>query len=286
MVDPVDERWRRPEARREGDGVGVDEGGRPQEQVDVGPAEAVQRLLGVADEEQLPGCGEIRPRWRGDGDHDLELQRVGVLVLVQQQGLVALRQLGADPLAVERVAHEAPAEDEEVVERQPPGPAAALRLGQGEAGQLVTEAAEDGLDHRVERRRQGAALHRAVHQALRRGAGGHRAAVGGRGPGTATEAARLGRLGVEQHVEDLDLVDAGLGQLLHLLQPAGQPTLEVDRQLVGHAEPDGWPRAAPGRRPRADGGRGPEDRAEVRREAAHGPSCRRAARPPSAGGRR
>ena len=65
-----------------------------------------------------------------------------------------MRQLGPHPLAVERVAHEPPAEDEEVVERQPPGPSAALRLGQGEAGQLVTEAADDGLDHRVERRRQ------------------------------------------------------------------------------------------------------------------------------------
>ena len=108
--------------------------------------------LGSPTKNSCPGAGRSAPGWRGDGDHDVELQRVGVLVLVQQQGLVALRQLGADPLAVQRVAHEAAAEDEEVVERQPPGPAAALRLGQGEAGQLVAEAAEDGLDHRVERR--------------------------------------------------------------------------------------------------------------------------------------
>ncbi len=194
--------------------------------------------LGSPTKKSCPGAGRLRPRWRGDGDHDVELQRVGVLVLVQQQGLVALRQLDPHPLAVERVAHEAPAEHEEVVERQPPGPAAALRLGQREAGQLVTEAAEDGLDHRVEGRGQGAALHRAVDQALRRGASRHRAAVGGRGPSTAAVAAGLGRLGVEQHVEDLDLVDAGLGQLHHLLQPARQPSLEVDGQLVRHAEPD------------------------------------------------
>ena len=127
VVDPVDERRRRPEARRERDRVGVDQGGRRAGTGRCRPGGSGTATAWGRRRRTAARAREIRPRWRGDGDHDLELQRVGVLVLVQQQGLVALRQLGAHPLAVQRVAHEAPAEDEEVVERQPPGPAAALR---------------------------------------------------------------------------------------------------------------------------------------------------------------
>ena len=73
-----------------------------EERGDVGPAEPVDRLLGVADHEQAAG-GHRRPRptavssavariGGGDAHGQLDLDRVGVLELVEQQALVALVQ--------------------------------------------------------------------------------------------------------------------------------------------------------------------------------------------------
>ena len=112
--------------------VGVDDRRRPQEQVDVGPAEAVQRLLRVADEEQLPGAGRVRARRRGDRDHDVELQRdrcPGTRPAAGPGSAGPGRRRTRSPWV--GWLHEPPAEHQQVVEGQPPGPAAALRLGPG-----------------------------------------------------------------------------------------------------------------------------------------------------------
>ena len=96
--------------------------GRPHVLGDVGAAEAVDRLLGIADDEQptrkrpesvpvgvvggVVGSG-------GEPDRDLELDRVGVLELVEEDAAVAIVQGGPDRgLGCD----EPSGEDEEVVE--------------------------------------------------------------------------------------------------------------------------------------------------------------------------
>ena len=95
--------------------------------VDVGPAEAVDRLLRVADEEE-PSRLELRVAPAGrvvarrQQHHDLRLQRVGVLELVDQQEAVAAPEVMPHArLLLEQVARV----EQQVLERQPPGSAAA-----------------------------------------------------------------------------------------------------------------------------------------------------------------
>ena len=161
VVDPVDDRRGRAEVAGERDRLRVHEAGGAEEQVDVCPPEAVQRLLGIADEEELARarCPVVARLGRhGDGPDDVELQRIGVLVLVQQERLVALRQLPADARTVLGVAHDRAAEDQQVVEGQPSRAAAGPGLLEREAGQLVAQAGEDRLDQGVDHRAEGTAL--------------------------------------------------------------------------------------------------------------------------------
>ena len=268
MVDPVDERRRRPEARREGDRVGVDQGGRPQEQVDVGPAEAVQRLLGVADEEQLPGrrgAPSRPPRWRGDGD--------------RRSRAAAGRCPGTRPAAgpgSAAPARRAPA-------RRAAGGARGAGRGPGGRG---TSAARTGCgapaSARVKRASSSPRWPRTARSPGRTSWPGRcprpvrstRPFAAARAPrtrcrrrsrpshrrrGCRSWLARCGR----SDVEDVELVDARLDQLLHLLQPARQPLLEAGGQPVGHPSPSARSSpAGPGRRSaqgsgRAAGGSGP-----------------------------
>ncbi len=86
--------------------AGAEGSGRAQESRDVGPPEPVDGLLGVAHHEQVPG-GELdlvpwcRPRRfalgvsGGDPHRQLDLDRVGVLELVQEQALVPVVQAPA-----------------------------------------------------------------------------------------------------------------------------------------------------------------------------------------------
>ena len=66
------------------------------EEVGAGASEAVDRLLDVADEEE-PASSEVVS---GDPADDLVLDRVGVLELVDEDQVVAIRQLVADGLGV------------------------------------------------------------------------------------------------------------------------------------------------------------------------------------------
>ena len=105
--------------------VGADLVGRAEVLGDVGPPEPVDRLLRVADDEQPTGHRhELAPvvvlarivGARGEPHGDLELDRVGVLELVEQDPRVALVEQPADVAAL----REQPAgEDEQVVELEP-----------------------------------------------------------------------------------------------------------------------------------------------------------------------
>ena len=117
--------------------------GRPQERGDVGPAEAVDRLLGVAHDEEVPGSHvhlvpRVAPRCRvarvggGDAHGQLNLNGVGVLELVEQQPVVALVQGGAHGRAVLGVTQQRSGQDEQVVELELAGPLTGLGTGQGE----------------------------------------------------------------------------------------------------------------------------------------------------------
>ena len=71
------------------------------EQARVGAPEAVDRLLRIADHEQLAGRGRrlapvaLGGVGRGEQQEDLGLQRVGVLELVDEDALVEPLQIGA-----------------------------------------------------------------------------------------------------------------------------------------------------------------------------------------------
>ncbi len=265
--------------------------GRAQEGGDVGPTEAVDRLLRVADEEEptgqrweVAGHGRCR-RIGGEERRDLDLDGVGVLELVEQEPAVALRSSAADP-SPRRVAEHVAGQDEEVVEGEAPVPAAVLRLGHGEAGQLVAETAEDGLDHRVERRAPG----RCPRACGRPGPSPRRGRPSRCRSRSSPSRRRRGRpswvarCGAARRGRRPRRRPARPGRPPPRASPATSP---AGRQPACRSPPArGWPRAAPARRPRAAGGRGPEAPDEVRRDAARGPSCRRAARPPSAAGRR
>ena len=107
--------------------VGADLVGRPQVLGDVGAPEPVDRLFRVADDEQPAGLGhELAPVGvvggivgaRREPDGDLELDRVGVLELVEHDPRVAGMEQPADVAALR---DEAAGEHEQVVELEPPG---------------------------------------------------------------------------------------------------------------------------------------------------------------------
>ena len=115
----------------------------PQERGDVGPAEAVDRLLGVTHDEEVPGCHvHLLPRLApcrlvarvggGDANGQLDLDGIGVLELVEKQPVVALVQGRPHGRAVLGVAQQRSGQDEQIVELQLAGPLAGLGTGQGE----------------------------------------------------------------------------------------------------------------------------------------------------------
>ena len=125
-VDPVDDRGDRAEVDAQREAVPGEAVPHPEEEPHVGPAEAVDGLLGVADEEEpAPLDVQLLPRHRpvprarrsaGDADGQLGLDGVGVLELVDQQALV----LAAEQFPGRRdVAHHLAGQHEEVVELQP-----------------------------------------------------------------------------------------------------------------------------------------------------------------------
>jgi hypothetical protein len=138
--------------------VGGDPARGPQVGVDVGAAEAVDGLLGVADQVQP---GRLEPIGWGQvgAEHRVEdppLDRVGVLELVDQRHVVAVTQGRADRLSGRGVPLEGAVElDEQIAERhRPPGPFAPGevrgRVG-GEPGEHVGDDPVRGGEQRLGR---------------------------------------------------------------------------------------------------------------------------------------
>ncbi len=121
--------------------------GRSQEQRDVGPPEAVDRLLGVAHEEEVALAGGDRiPVGAGGGrvgagdEHgQVDLDGVGVLELVDEEVAVTPVQRGPHRSAVVRIAQRVTRQHQQVVELELAG-AAPFRGGvEGEAPQVDGE---------------------------------------------------------------------------------------------------------------------------------------------------
>jgi hypothetical protein len=110
-VDPRDDARAAAEVRDEVDGGDLGARAELLEQRHVGGSEAVDRLLGVAHDEQPAGLDTAGPARQAEDE--LVLHGIGVLVLVDEQEAVAALQLRADRRGV---AHEAGGEHEEVVE--------------------------------------------------------------------------------------------------------------------------------------------------------------------------
>ena len=134
VVGEVDHGLRRSEIGRERDAVGADLVAGAQVLGDVGAAETVDGLLGIADDEQPAGeraepspCRSAGAIGRGlvgivgiggETDGDLELDRVGVLELVEEHPLVPLVE---EPTEVGPIGQQAPGENEQIVELEQTG---------------------------------------------------------------------------------------------------------------------------------------------------------------------
>ena len=129
------------------DGTRVAErGSSRQEQPDVGSSEPVDRLLRVADEEQpprfdlqlLPAIGLLVGRHRRDQRRELDLDRIGVLELVEQDVAVPLVEC---PANFGVPAQHPQCEDEQVVELEaavgPPGLGRIADLDGSEPNELL-----------------------------------------------------------------------------------------------------------------------------------------------------
>ena len=159
--------------------AGAEPLGGPQEQRDVGPAEPVDRLLGVADEEQPAGLGR-RPRPTGvgagvgrggDEDGQLDLDGVGVLELVDEEAPVAVVDGGPHGRAVGGVAQHLAGHDQQVVElelaRHP-------ALGGGVEGELAQLDGQPPAGRRAPRRCARRRTGRPARRARRGGRRGRR----------------------------------------------------------------------------------------------------------------
>ena len=97
-----------------------------QERRDVGPPEAIDRLLRVTDEEQPPGIDRrflpvlvaVVGDHRREHDRQVDLYRIRVLELVDQQSLISLPEPPPRGRAVLRITQQEPREHEQVVELQ------------------------------------------------------------------------------------------------------------------------------------------------------------------------
>ena len=161
---------RRAEVGRQRNTVGADLIGRAQVLGDVGSSEAVDRLLGITDDEQTtrerpqppPGRSTVVDRGLigivgvgGEADGDLELDRIGVLELVEEHALVPFVQDAAD---VRTVGQQATGEHEQVVELEQAGLGASCRRIEDEAphhrpeqeSPVSTDAFEEFVRHSTE----------------------------------------------------------------------------------------------------------------------------------------
>ncbi len=154
-VDERDDPGHRPEVLDERD-VGEAQA-RPGILVDaeVGAPEAVDRLLRIADDGErarldahvapieCPGAGV----GRREQHRELDLERIGVLELVEQHALPALRGAGTD---VGIVTEQVPGEHQEVVELEGSLSPAFVGVVADERDDVMREVCEDGLSLRIE----------------------------------------------------------------------------------------------------------------------------------------
>ena len=127
LVDPRDDRLGGAEVDGEGGAIrDVLSGG--EEGADVGPSEPVDRLLRIADKEEAPRTGlDLVPRLAGDVDGgigrdqdcEFDLDRVGVLELVEQQAGIPRAKRVPDRNAVLRTPQQAARPDEQIVKLEP-----------------------------------------------------------------------------------------------------------------------------------------------------------------------
>lgn len=154
-VDPAQDRRHRAEVGGQGNGLAEQVlGGEVRR--DVRATEAVDGLLRVADHEQAPfGDLDVAPVLglglgaAGDADRELDLDRVGVLELVQQQPLEPLLQIRADRrVAPEQIA----SQHQQVVELQPAlGPTKLGRL-QHPLGDPVRKVPKASIEEKLDQR--------------------------------------------------------------------------------------------------------------------------------------
>ncbi len=148
MVHPFDDGSGGSEVHRERRTIG-DLLARGEEHPDVGSPESVDRLLGIADEEQRAGAGrQVGPvpvahvRVVGcDERCEFDLDRVGVLELVEEETGVALGQRCANLGTVGSVAQEAASPNEQIVKIESTDSASLI-------GSLEHEAADTSSDMR------------------------------------------------------------------------------------------------------------------------------------------
>ena len=121
---------------------------------DVGAAEPVDGLLRITDQEQaalrhrhICPAGRAAVRAGGDPDRELDLNRIGVLELIQRQPPVTLLQAGADGHAVHGTAEQVTGEHEKVVVFQlplgSPFPRGLKRRGRDPVGQAAQRRCQD-----------------------------------------------------------------------------------------------------------------------------------------------
>ncbi len=128
--------------------------GRGEERRDVCPTEPVDRLFGVADEEQSSGLDvDLRPGARAVGRiagteqrRDLDLDRIGVLELVDKQAPVSVAQTSTGSGTVLGIAQQCAGEHQEVVELEF---ARASPIGDCTGG-TASERGDNPPDRRVE----------------------------------------------------------------------------------------------------------------------------------------
>ena len=122
------------------------------------------------------------------------------------------------------------------MEGEAPGVAALLGLLQREPDQLGSQSGQDGLDQRVEDRRQRAALELGVDEALGGVASALGAAIGRRVPDGPTQPPDRRRRAAQQHVDHVELIRAGGGDGLQLLQMLGEPGHQTFGQPIRRAD--------------------------------------------------
>ncbi len=187
--------------------------------IQIGAAESVDRLLGIADEKELGAYPHVFPARRRAAvfrqhHHQLGLQRVGVLKLVDAQHLDACAQLAAhrEVLLQQRARLQ-----QEILKIQDAEPVLLLRVGSEEASHPTDPGAQNTVRQLLPHQRQLSLDSQTACFVFVRGA---------MGPRTAPTRRRA-----HTQILNEDARPAGHGELLERIQAARQ-TLHVEQAFV------------------------------------------------------